>query len=235
MKMPILQKPNSSALFVGWKDVLDKPQDIYIHCADTKLVSRCSCLLWGTGIRKTQICLKFIEEMSSRLSHVFWVDASSVESIVMSLRGTSSISASQAPCLDDSIESILQWMSGIQEEWLIVFDNADEPPVHVVERFIPPENRGNILITSQVQTTAHLLLFLFFYCFYFMPPVQNAWPFAAPPTSIFSYAFAYHEWSIWQWKKPANMQKEMLCWFLIFGECHYVILAVLHLHVTLFF
>ena len=103
-------------------------------------MSRCSCLLWGTGgIRKTQICLKFIEEMSSRLSHVFWVDASSVESIVMSLRGTSSISASQAPCLDDSIESILQWMSGIQEEWLIVFDNADEPPVHVVERFIPPE------------------------------------------------------------------------------------------------
>jgi hypothetical protein len=76
---------------------------------------------------------------------VFWVDASSVESITMSLRGVSSISAS---CLDDSVESVLQWMSGIQEEWLIVFDNADVPPVHVVEKFILPGNRGNILITS---------------------------------------------------------------------------------------
>ena len=124
-----------------------------MHCADStdsKLMSRCSCLLWGTGgIGKTQICLKFVEEMSSRLSHVFWVDASSVESITMSLRGISSISAAQASCLDDSVDSVLQWMSGIQEEWLIVFDNADEPPVHVVERFIPPGNRGNILITSQ--------------------------------------------------------------------------------------
>ena len=66
----------------------------------------------------------------------------------MSLRGIFSISAAQASCLDDSVESILQWISGIQEEWLIVFDNADEPPVHMVDRFIPPGKRGNILITS---------------------------------------------------------------------------------------
>ena len=147
---PLLQKPNSSSLFVGRKDVLDKLQKIFIHCADSKLMSRCSCLLWGTGgIGKTQICLKFIEEISGRLSHVFWVDASSVESITLSLRGISSISAAQASCPDDSVESVLQWMSGIQEEWLIVFDNADELPVHMVEKFIPSGNRGNILITSR--------------------------------------------------------------------------------------
>ena len=153
MKVPVIQKPNSSPLFVGRKDVLDKLRKIFIHCADradSKLMSRRSCLLWGTGgIGKTQICLKFVEEMSGKFSNVFWVDASSVESITMSLRGISSISAAQASCLDDSVDSVLQWMSGIQEEWLIVFDNADEPPVHVVERFIPPGNRGNILITSQ--------------------------------------------------------------------------------------
>ena len=111
---------------------------------------RHSCLLWGTGgIGKTQICLKFVEEISDRLSHVFWVDASSEGSITMSLRGISSISAAQASCLDDSVESVLQWISDIQEEWLIVFDNADNPPVHVVEKFIPSGNRGNILITSR--------------------------------------------------------------------------------------
>ena len=150
MKIPVLQRPNSSSLFVGRKDVLDKLREIFIHCADSKLMSRCSCLLWGTGgIGKTQICLKFLEEISGKLTYVFWVDASSVESITTSLRGISGIPAAQASCLDGSVESVLQWMSGIQEEWLIVFDNADELPVYVVERFIPPGNRGNILITSR--------------------------------------------------------------------------------------
>ena len=153
MKIPVTRRPNTSPLFVGRKDALDKLRKIFIHCADSKLTSRPmrhSCLLWGTGgIGKTQICLKFVEEISDRLSHVFWVDASSEGSITMSLRGISSISAAQASCLDDSVESVLQWISDIQEEWLIVFDNADNPPVHVVEKFIPSGNRGNILITSR--------------------------------------------------------------------------------------
>ena len=97
--------------------------------------------------------------MSGMLSHVFWVDASSVESITMSLRGISSISSVQASFLDDSVESVLQWMSGIQEEWLIVFDNADDTPVYVVERFIPPGNRGNILVTSRNRSMGSLISF----------------------------------------------------------------------------
>ena len=71
---------------------------------------------------------------------MFWVDASSEESIIMSFRGISSISAAQAFCPDGSVESVLQWISGIQDEWLIVFDNA-VPPVYLVEKFIPMGNR----------------------------------------------------------------------------------------------
>ena len=161
MMIHVLQKQNSSSLFVGQKDVLDELWRIFIHSADSSdLMSRHSCLLLGTGgIGKTQICLKFIEEMSGRLSHVFWVDASSEESIIMSFRGISSISAAQASCLDDSVESVLQWMSGIQEEWLLVFDNADDPPVYVVERYIPPGNRGNILITSRNKSMGRVVPF----------------------------------------------------------------------------
>ena len=159
MKIPVTYRPNSSPLFVGRKDILDKLRKIFIHCSDSSLMSRRSCLLWGTGgIGKTQICLKFIEEMSGSFLHVFWVDASSEENIIMSLRGISSIPAAKA-CLDDSVESVLQWMSGIQEEWLIVFDNADNPPVYVVEKFIPPGNRGNILITSRNPSMGRIVSF----------------------------------------------------------------------------
>jgi hypothetical protein len=89
------------------------------------------------------------------MSHVFWVDASSLESIIMSLKGLSGIPAAQA----DSAESALRWISGIQEEWLIVFDNADHLPPDVVAKFIPPGNRGNILITSRNRSMGGLIAF----------------------------------------------------------------------------
>ena len=66
----------------------------------------------------------------------------------MSLKGILSIPAAQASCLDGLAESVLQWISGIQEEWLIVFDNTDDLSPEVVAKFIPPGSKGNILITS---------------------------------------------------------------------------------------
>ena len=65
MKIPVPQKPNSSLLFTGRKGVLDKLGMIFVDCMNNR--PRRSCLLWGMGgIGKTQICLKFTEEMSDR-------------------------------------------------------------------------------------------------------------------------------------------------------------------------
>ena len=55
-------------------------------------------------------------------THLFWVDASSEESMKTSLRGISSLPAAQNSGVDDSIDSVLQWISFLQEEWLIVFE-----------------------------------------------------------------------------------------------------------------
>jgi hypothetical protein len=79
---------------------------------------------------------------------VFWVDASSYETMTMSLKGISSTSAAQGFGVDGSVDSALQWMSYLPGEWLVVFDNADNSPSEVMVKFIPPGNRGNILITS---------------------------------------------------------------------------------------
>ena len=60
------QRPNSSALFTGREDVLRRLMD---HFAPQGQVdgSRKSFLLHGIGgIGKTQICLKFVEEMAGR-------------------------------------------------------------------------------------------------------------------------------------------------------------------------
>jgi len=60
------RRPNSSALFTGWEDVVKKLMD---HFAPQDQVdrNRKSFLLYGMGgIGKTQICLKFVEKMAKR-------------------------------------------------------------------------------------------------------------------------------------------------------------------------
>jgi tetratricopeptide (TPR) repeat protein len=72
------------------------------------------------------------------MSHVFWVDASSLGA-------------------QGSDKSVLHWLSGIQEEWLIVFDNADNVPPDAMAEFFPPGKRGNILITSRNRSMRKLV------------------------------------------------------------------------------
>ena len=60
------QRPNSSALFTGREDILER---LIEHFASQDNGDRCrkSFLLYGMGgIGKTQICLKFVEEMVGR-------------------------------------------------------------------------------------------------------------------------------------------------------------------------
>ncbi|KAF8975322.1 hypothetical protein BDQ17DRAFT_1218349, partial [Cyathus striatus] len=47
-----------------------------------------------------------------------------------------------------SAAMILQWMNTLQNNWLTIFDNADSS-LEIVEKYIPPGNNGNILITSR--------------------------------------------------------------------------------------
>jgi hypothetical protein len=93
-------------------------------------------------------------------SHVFWVDASSSESIEMSLKGIAGMSAAQDLSVDGSAQSVLWWISSIQVGWLIVFDNADDLSPEAVANFFPPDNRGNILITSQNQSMRRVVTVL---------------------------------------------------------------------------
>jgi tetratricopeptide (TPR) repeat protein len=82
------------------------------------------------------------------------------ESIEISLKGISCMSTAQDFGVDGSVQSVLQWISSIQEEWLIVFDNADDLSPEAVANFFPPGNRGNILITSRNQSMGRIVTLL---------------------------------------------------------------------------
>ena len=57
-------------------------------------------------------------------------------------------SVAQAAGVEASTTSVKQWLSCIEQEWLLIFDNADGDLNHVGE-YIPSGNRGNILFTSR--------------------------------------------------------------------------------------
>ncbi|TFK39135.1 P-loop containing nucleoside triphosphate hydrolase protein [Crucibulum laeve] len=145
----IILKPHSSALFTGQRAHLDKLKGYFSPRNENDISPRRSFVLYGMGgIGKTQISLKFTEEAAQQYSHIFWIDATDKDTISESLKGLSSIPEARNAAVDDNAESVLNWIGFLSKPWLLLFDNADEDP-SVVEHSLPPNDTGDILITSR--------------------------------------------------------------------------------------
>ena len=80
-----------------------------------------------------------------RFSDIFWIDASSESTIDLRLKQIAQANSDTTEAAF-SAASTLKWISK-KPNWLMIYDNADNG-CHVVERFLPPGNGGNVLITS---------------------------------------------------------------------------------------
>ncbi|KAJ7099074.1 P-loop containing nucleoside triphosphate hydrolase protein, partial [Mycena epipterygia] len=97
--------------------------------------------LGGSG--KTQIALKFIAESTSNFTNIFFIDSSSVGTIDTGLKNIAN-----AKTVGESSQDALQWLQSKQEQWLMFFDNADDPKINLNDYF-PQCDHGNIIITSR--------------------------------------------------------------------------------------
>ncbi|KIK05868.1 hypothetical protein K443DRAFT_90638, partial [Laccaria amethystina LaAM-08-1] len=113
--------PNPSNRFTGRPEVISKLKRHFFNMNDSAQ-KRKSFLLYGMGgIGKTQICLKFVEEMSDCFSFVFWIDASSIGTITQGLKGICNLPAAQSCArLDGSPESALHWIGSLEENYIMV-------------------------------------------------------------------------------------------------------------------
>ncbi|KAJ7347383.1 hypothetical protein DFH08DRAFT_936894 [Mycena albidolilacea] len=138
----IISCPPPSRIFHGRQSILDK-----MHQFFTQELGKLRIFvlhgLGGTG--KTQIALKFIEESLSRFSDIFFIDTSSVETIEAGLKD---IAATRGT--GTGVDDALQWLASKTDEWLLLFDNADNPGLDL-HKFLPRCSHGNILITSRNQ------------------------------------------------------------------------------------
>ncbi|KAJ7081522.1 hypothetical protein C8R44DRAFT_862719 [Mycena epipterygia] len=97
--------------------------------------------LGGSG--KTQIALKFIAESTSNFTDIFFIDSSTVGTIDTGLKNIAN-----AKTVGESLKDALQWLQSKQEQWLMFFDNTDNPKINLNDYF-PQCDHGNIIITSR--------------------------------------------------------------------------------------
>ncbi|RDL41952.1 Uncharacterized protein BP5553_01931 [Venustampulla echinocandica] len=133
---------NVSAVFTGRYDVCKMLQESCLSSGPFKM-KRVFVLYGLGGSGKTQVSLKFAQDNRESFWGVFWIDSSNDQTIE---QGFSKIA--QSCQIEDDILSIRTWLSNIPQQWLLIFDNADDPSIDI-SRYFPVGSRGTILITTR--------------------------------------------------------------------------------------
>ena len=140
--------------FQGRAEIL---KELELNLAFSKPGQRSFALYGLGGVGKTQIALKYIYDHIDDFPGVLWMHADSQTKLLQSyidaakrLKLEPEDSARDA----EAISSILKmWLSQVKDQWLVVFDNADN--LDILKPFWPPSNHGTIIITSRDPTSAH--------------------------------------------------------------------------------
>ncbi|KAF8144885.1 hypothetical protein K438DRAFT_1945281 [Mycena galopus ATCC 62051] len=131
--------PPPSRNFQGRQQILKKMHQLFAEKTGKQRIY----VLYGLGgAGKTQIALKFIDGSTS-FTDKFFVDMSSTETIETGLRAIA-----VAKGIGNSSQDALKWLATRDEQWLLFFDNADDPKINP-NRCFPKCNHGNIIITTR--------------------------------------------------------------------------------------
>ncbi|KAH8797792.1 hypothetical protein DL96DRAFT_1565267 [Flagelloscypha sp. PMI_526] len=94
------------------------------------------------GSGKTQTGLEFIRQNKSRFSDVYFIDASSKLTLENDLAAIAVVSSDQP-----SVYDALRILRSREDDWLLFFDNADDPSLNL--RPYLSWSHGNVLITTR--------------------------------------------------------------------------------------
>ncbi|KAJ7819098.1 hypothetical protein B0H13DRAFT_392731, partial [Mycena leptocephala] len=131
--------PPPSRIFQGRQTIRDEMNQFF----NQDIRKQHIYLLYGLGgAGKTQITLKFISD-SSCFTDKFFLDASTKETINTGLK-----EIAVAKNAGNSAQDALKWLVNNHGNWLLFFDNADDPKIDL-NTFLPKCNHGNIVITSR--------------------------------------------------------------------------------------
>ncbi|KAF8144893.1 P-loop containing nucleoside triphosphate hydrolase protein [Mycena galopus ATCC 62051] len=131
--------PPPSRIFHGRQAILNAMHQFFAQDSHEQHIY----VLYGLGgAGKTQIALRFIKE-SGCFTDKFLVDASSTETIETGFKAIAT-----AKKIGNSLQDALKWLASRDQQWLLFFDNVDDPKLDL-NKFFPKCNHGNIIITSR--------------------------------------------------------------------------------------
>ncbi|KAJ7496345.1 P-loop containing nucleoside triphosphate hydrolase protein [Mycena galericulata] len=132
--------PPPSRIFQGRQGILDRMHGYF----DQDTGNQHILLLHGLGgAGKTQIGLKFVKQAVTRFSDIFLIDTSTRDTIETGIKNIA-VSKNAGTSQQDA----LRWLSNTPSQWLLFFDNADDPKINL-NQYFPKCSHGNILITSR--------------------------------------------------------------------------------------
>ncbi|ORY01656.1 tetratricopeptide repeat domain-containing protein [Clohesyomyces aquaticus] len=135
-----------SSIFTGREDELENLKRFFITpSVNHGRHQQVRFVIQGIGgSGKSQFCSKFADDNREHFWGVFWIDASTTERIKHTYARIC-----RFPNIEPNTEeAAMHWLSHLDERWLLIIDNADDPKI-TLERHFPKGNRGHILVTTR--------------------------------------------------------------------------------------
>jgi NB-ARC domain len=123
---------------------------------DTVCLEQRVLVLGGMGgIGKTQLAIVYAKRYRASYTSIFWMNATSETTLKGSLRSVARRifpPDAERQSDDDQIKmSVSRWLSEQDNtQWLLIFDNYDEPDQYPIKQYYPYASYGSIIITTRL-------------------------------------------------------------------------------------
>lgn len=140
-----------SSIFTGRDSLLEDLQnafDVFEISRELRNVQRRFIVYGLGGSGKTQFCCKFAQDNRNNFWGIFCIDASSPQTAEHSFSKIAKIGGVE-PSEGSNQRAAKEWLSSLEERWLLLIDNADDSS-YPLESYFPNGERGCILVTTRV-------------------------------------------------------------------------------------
>jgi tetratricopeptide (TPR) repeat protein len=131
--------------FTGRVELLDRLGRVLEQDSTTSVLPPALNGMGGVG--KTQLVNEYVHRHLDQYDLIWWIPAEQIPTVLSSL--TQLAQRLDLPVADDQQETartVLNWLAGSDREWLLVYDNADDPA-----RLTPllPSTGGHVIVTTR--------------------------------------------------------------------------------------
>ena len=106
------------------------------------------------GIGKTQLAIAYADRHRHHYKSIFWLNAASEAALKNSFRSIAmqvfDVQDSSVLEGEGALIKINRWLSDRKNtQWLLIFDNYDEPGQFDITQYYPPAYHGQIIVTTR--------------------------------------------------------------------------------------